>query len=101
MDLKEKAILILRECDFINEEIQNLRRKEQSKRVEINGIKKAIENEYSFLIGKKAICSNLDDPSFKNIECICNAVICTDSFEIAPLFTHKGKKCSVDIFDWI
>ena len=101
MGLKQKAILILRECDFINEEIQKLRKKEQSKRQEISNIKKMIESEYSYLIGKKAICSNDNDPMLKNIECVCSAVMCTDSFDIAPLFTHKGKKCSVDVFDWL
>ena len=101
MTPKQKAIELLRECDLLNDEIQKLRKKEQSKRIEISGIKKAIENEHLYLIGKKAICSNADDPLFINIECICNSVMCTDAFEITPLFLHKGKKVHVDIFDWL
>lgn len=101
MNLKQKATEILRQCDFINDEIQKLRKIEQGKRIEISAIKKAIENEHSYLIGKKAICSNDDGSLFKNIECVCSGVKCTDSFDISPIFTHKGKDCTVDIFDWI
>ena len=101
MNLKEIAILKTKECDLLNDEINTIRKKEQKIRLEISNIKKAIELENNHLIGKKAICSNADDPTFKNIECICSYVYCTDTFDVVPKFSHKGKKVSVDIFNWL
>jgi hypothetical protein len=101
MNLKEIAIGKIRECDLLNEEINKLRKKEQNFRLEINNIKKAIENENSHLIGKKAICSIADDPTLKNIECVCSYVFCTDSFDISPKFKYKGNKVQVDVINWL
>jgi hypothetical protein len=101
MELKEIATIKLRECDLLNERIDTLRKKENDIRLHISNIKKSIENENSHLLGKKAICSNTDDPTFNNIECVCSYVFCTDAFDIAPKFSHKGKKVSVDVFDWL
>ena len=101
MNLKEIAISKLREADLLNEEINTLKKKENDIRLLISNLKKSIEKENSHLIGKKAICSNNDDPSFRNIECVCSYVFCTESFDIAPKFSRKGKKVSVDVFDWL
>ncbi len=101
LKLKKIATLKTKECDLLNERINNLRKKEQSIRLEISNIKKSIELENKHLIGKKAICSNADDPTFNNIECVCSYVHCTDSFDVAPKFTHKGKKVLVDYYKWL
>ena len=61
MNLKEIAISKERQCDIINDKILNLKKQEQSIRIELSGIKKAIQNENESLIGRKAICSNTND----------------------------------------
>jgi hypothetical protein len=101
MNLKSQAIEKLNQIDFINDEILSLKNKEQIIRQEISQIKIKIETENQHLIGKKALCSNISDKLFQNIECVCSAVKCTDFYDVKPLFSINGKKVLVDFYEWL
>jgi len=100
--MKTKHIIILKlaRIDKLQEEIDSLKKHQQSIRFEVSQYKKSIEEEAQHMIGKSAMCAEGDESKFK--ECICTKVVCTDQFEVRPLFRNKlGKKVSVDYYNWV
>ena len=95
-----KSIDLLKKIDLINEEIGILENEKHNIYKKLSDYKKQIEKDNSFLIGKKAMCTHIDNP--KPIECICTAVIALDDYKsIKPLFSRNGKKYIIDTYEWI
>lgn len=99
--LKQKAIQLQRQIDMINEDVLKLKKQEELYRNKISDVKKEIEKANSHFIGKTAICSELGSDTFQNKPCVCTGVMCTDDFNIKPLFSNKNGKRHVDIYEWI
>lgn len=99
MTLKEQAINKIAEIDSINADIQKLHDKEKQIRLDIKAIKEAIVSQNKHLIGKKGIVS--DRANGILFTATCNAIMCTDDFNIKPLFAGKDKTHKyVEFIEW-
>jgi hypothetical protein len=102
METKEIAVLKLRQIDLIQEEIDKLKQSQDDIRFELLLLKQKVKDDNKHLIGKKALCSNVTDKTFKDIFCICAGVICNEYYEAIPVFNNlNGKKVHVDYYDWV
>ena len=91
---------LLRELDLINDKISILEKQKQKIYQSLSLHKKKIENDNVFLIGRKAMCVNIDNP--KLVECVCTGVIALDDYlNVKPLFSRNGKKYIVETYEWI
>jgi hypothetical protein len=98
--MKPNPIELLKEIDLLNEKITNLEKEKHSIFQKLAFIKKQIEKEHEYLIGKKAICTHLEHP--KAVECICTAVVAKNDYTgVKPLFSRNGKKYIVDEYIWL
>ena len=91
---------LLKQVDQLNEQIAKLEREKQQIYQRLSTYKKQIEKENSFLIGKKALCVNIDNPHLT--ECVCTAVIALDDYSsVKPLFSKNGKKYIIETYEWV
>jgi hypothetical protein len=91
---------LLKKIDQLNESILSLEKEKQNIYTKLSLYKKEIEKNNSHLIGKKAICTHIDNPN--QVECICTGIIALDDYQsIKPLFSKNGKKYIVDTYEWI
>ena len=91
---------LLKQIDELNDQISIIEKRKQLIYQRLANYKKQIENENSFLIGKKAICINNDNP--KPVECECTAVMALDDYSsVKPLFSRGHKKYTVETYEWI
>lgn len=91
---------LLKQVDRLNEEIRKLEKQKQAIYQRLSLFKKTIEKDNSFLIGKKAMCINADNPNI--VECVCSAVIALDDYSsVKPLFTRNGKKYIVESYTFV
>lgn len=98
--MKLFAELLLKQVDQLNEAIRKLEKEKQSVYLRLSSYKKTIEEENSFLIGKKAMCTNIDNP--RPVECICTAVMAMDDYSsVKPLFSRNGKKYIIETYEWV
>lgn len=92
--------LLLKQVDQLNETIAKLEKEKQTIYQRLSAYKKTIEKDNDFLIGKKAMCIHIDNPT--PVECVCTAVIALDDYlSVKPLFSRKGKKYIVDTYEWL
>ena len=101
LELKIAAIEMMREIDIINDNILKLKKEEVSLRTNVKNIKRQIESNNSYLIGKFAACTMYDNPTFQRLECRCSFVLCSDDFAPIPMFNRKGQNVEVDEFKWM
>jgi len=93
-------IELLKQIDLLSDKITNLEKEKHSIYQKLAFIKKQIEKEHEYLIGKKAICTHVEHP--KEVECICTAVMCLNDYSgVKPLFSRNGRKYIVDEYNWL
>lgn len=98
--MKLFAELLLKDIDLLNEAIRKIEKEKQAIYLRLSLYKKTIEQENSFLIGKKAMCIHIDNP--RPVECICTAVKVMDDYTtIIPLFSRNGKKYIIETYEWV
>jgi hypothetical protein len=91
---------LLLEVEKINETILSLENKKRFAYQKLSFYKNKIEEDNSHLIGKRAMCTQIDEP--KPVECVCTAVLCLDDYSsVKPLFSRNGKKYIVDSYKWV
>lgn len=98
MELYPKQLL--QQIEHINADIELLEKTKHDLYQKLSLYKKKIESDNSYLIGKKAMCTHIENP--KPVECVCSAVIAVDiDYSIKPLFKRNGKKYIVDTYKWM
>ena len=91
---------LLRQVDLINDKISALEKEKHKVYQTLSIYKKKIENDNQFLVGKKALCINIDNP--KEVECVCTGVMALDDYSsVKPLFSRNGKKYIIESYEWI
>jgi hypothetical protein len=90
----------LKQIDLLNDKISILEKEKQKIYQTLSVYKKKIEKENHFLIGKRAICINEDNP--RPVECVCTGVMALDDYSsVKPLFSRNGKKYIIESYEWI
>ena len=96
----DTQLLKLAEIEKINDQIRKLEKDKQVIYQKLSLYKKILEKQYSFLIGRKALCTNIDNEHLS--ECICTDVMAlNDYINVKPLFSKNGKKYIVETYEWI
>jgi hypothetical protein len=91
---------LLLEIEILDDKISKLQKEKQSVFLKISDYKKKLERKHAYLIGRKAICININSP--KALECVCSGVKCLDDLEtIIPLFSRNGKKIIIETYEWV
>jgi hypothetical protein len=96
----EIAVQHFLQIDKLNVQIAVLTKEKQAIFNSISNLKKQLEKEHSYLIGRSAIVVNSDN--LRSVECTCTAVMALDDCSgVRPLFSRKGQKISADSYEWI
>lgn len=100
MNHYEKRTMYLKEIDELNEVKSKIERKIQSIHYNINELRNELLQQNKHFLGKKAICSHIDNPH--PVECICTYIsTLEDCSGIRPHFSRNGKKYLIDTYEWL
>ena len=88
------------QIDELNEKRIQIEKEKQLIYKKLFDYKRAIEKNYSFMIGKKAMCIKVHET--RPVECICTSVIVLDDYKtVKPLFSRNDKKFITESYEWI
>lgn len=91
---------LLRDVDLLNDQIRDIEKQKTKIFQKLADYKIQIEQEHSFMIGKKAMCIHVDNE--RPMECVCTGVVALDDYEnVRPLFSRNGKKYITESYEWI
>jgi len=93
---------LLKQIDELEEQRRALEKEKQIIYQRLSAYKKDIEKQFSYLIGKKAMCVHEDFLESQPCECVCTSVMALDDYStVKPLFSRNGKKFIVGSYEWV